>query len=169
MWKDIQGYEGLYQISDKGEIRRFLKNGSVKPVKPRKGTYNTISLSKKGKPKSFTIHRLVATAFCERPEGTNEVNHIDGDKHNNNANNLEWVTKRGNLLHAMNILGHYPYGKMARRVRAIDPKTKEIVGEFPSVSEAARVIGTTYARASITQVCQGNQETAYGYMWEYTN
>lgn len=169
MWKDIKDYEGFYQISDEGQVRRLLKHGKTKLVKDREGKYCTVSLSKKGVKKSYNVHRLVAEHFLEQPEGCTEVNHKDGNKRNNHISNLEWVSQRQNLLHAMSELNHFPFGKKPRRVRCMDMETGEIVTEFISVAQAAKTIGKMSARSSITLACQGFQASAYGYIWEYVD
>lgn len=166
MWKDIKGYEGLYQISDDGQVRRFYKD-KTKTLKNRDGLYQTVCLSNHCKKHSVAVHRLVAEHFLERPEGATEVNHKDGNKHNNNVSNLEWVTQKENLKHAVEVLQKNPWGKPARRVRCYDKATGETIKEFPSVSEAARSTGNIYARARITTICQYKQGTAYGFGWEY--
>ena len=169
MWKEVKGFEGFYEVSDKGEIRRLLSGSRTRPIKPRGEKYPTVSLSKPGFKKSVTVHRTVAEAFLEKPEGATEVNHIDGDTRNNVVSNLEWVTQKQNLYHAMLVLNHAPYGKKPRRVRCRNIDTDEVVAEYPSVSEAARQIGTMYARAAITQACKHRYDSAYGYRWEYIN
>lgn len=172
MWKDIKGYEGYYQVSDKGQVRRFYKDRYPKLLKNRpSANYYTVSLSKNCEKKTFAVHRLVAEAFLEKPV-TNEpleVNHKDGNKLNNNVSNLEWVTQRENLLHAMKLNGHHLFGKAPRKVKCIDPLTNEVVTVYSSVSEAARNVTSNYARTSITQVCKGRQASAYGYKWEYAD
>lgn len=170
MWKDIKGYEGLYQISDDGHVRRFLKNGSSKPVKNKEGSkYYTVSLSNKGITTTYNVHRLVAEHFLEKPLNAVEVNHIDGNKKNNDISNLEWVTQADNRIHAMEKLEKFPFGKPARRVRCMDVVTGEVVAEYHSVSEAAKSVGKISARSSITLACQGYAQTAYGYKWEYVS
>lgn len=170
MWKDIKGYEGLYQVSDDGHVRRILKGGRTKILKNRpNGKYFTVCLSKKCEKKAFAVHRLVAETFLDNPMGKREVNHKDGDKHNNDANNLEWVTQRENLIHAMEQLNHFPWGKPARKIRCLDAETGEEIAQFHSLSDAAKAIGKASARNSITLVCQGYQQTAYGYKWEYAD
>lgn len=170
MRKDIKGYEGLYQISDEGQVRRIHKDGSTRPVKGKGGSkYYTVDLCKDGKPKCFNVHRLVAEAFLEMPEGCKEVNHKDGNKKNNHVDNLEWVTQKENLLHAIEQLQHYPFGKPARKVNCIDAETGEIIQTFPSLMDAARACGKASARTGITLVCQGLQNKAYGYKWEYVD
>jgi hypothetical protein len=167
MWKDIKNYEGIYQVSDDGHVRRVLKNGNVRPVKNRDGVYYTVSLSKNSISKSYSVHRLVAETFLNKPEGKAEVNHKDGNKHNNNLSNLEWVTQKENLIHAMEELNKFPWGKPARKVRCLDIETGNVVAEFPSLSDASKFLGKAYTRLGITHVCQGLQKTAYGYKWEY--
>ena len=169
MWKEVKGFEGFYEVSDQGEVRRILSGNRTKPLKARKGKYPTVSLSRPGVKRSMTIHRMVAEAFIEKPEWASEVNHIDGNTSNNVISNLEWVTQKQNLYHAMLVLDRAPYGKHPRRVRCKNIDTGEVVAEYPSVSEAARQVGTMYARAAITQACKHKYDTAYGYRWEYIN
>lgn len=168
MWKDIKGYEGLYQISDEGHVRRIMADGSAKMLKDKQGLYHTVSLSKNGEKKTFAIHRLVAEYFIERPEGAMEVNHKDGNKHNNDVSNLEWVTQSENLRHARNELGKYPFGKAPRKVRCFDTDGN-LIKEYESVSQASRDVGTAYSRVGITMACKGEYKTAYGYRWEYAD
>lgn len=168
MWKDIPNYEGYYQVSDEGQVRRILKSGRTKPVKGKEGSkYYVVTLSKNGVHKSFNLHRLVAEMFVEKPNGATEVNHKDGNKKNNHASNLEWVTSWENRVHAMEQLHHFPFGKPAKRVRCKDLKTNEVVAEYHSLADAARHIGKMSAKSQITLVCQGYVDSAYGYKWEY--
>ena len=115
IWKDIIGFEGSYQISSLGRIRsldRFVncKNGGlklfkgqIKNVSENKRRYKSICLSKNSKTKNFDIHRLLAIHFIPNPENKKEVNHIDGNRMNNNLSNLEWNTPSENALHAHKI------------------------------------------------------------------
>lgn len=170
IWKDIKGYEGLYQASDEGFIRRLYKTSPPKILKGRNGLdYYTVSLSKNGEKISHSVHRLVAETFLEKPEGKTEINHKDGNKLNNNINNLEWVTQRENLIHANDVIGRPAFGKPARRVKCYDPLTGEFVREFRSVADASRFYGKISARTPITFACQGLQQTAYGLKWEYAD
>lgn len=113
IWKDIKGYEGLYQVSNLGRVKsldRLRKNNSKLVTLPQKyvnGTiahngYRRIVLSKEGKPKSYPLHILVLEAF--KPNSNKElyyeVNHKDGDKLNNRLDNLEWSNRSHNLRHA---------------------------------------------------------------------
>lgn len=113
VWKDIKGYEGLYQVSNLGQVRslpregRFSKRNHIHYLKPditphNKGEYKTsyerVTLSKGGKTKRFSIHRLVAQAFIPNPENKPHINHIDCDGTHNWVENLEWVTHSENML-----------------------------------------------------------------------
>lgn len=113
MWKDIVGYEGLYQVSDEGFVRsldrviitkqnrRMFKKGIIlKPECCKSTGYMYINLNKNGKPKHCTVHRLVAQAFIPNPENFDFVNHIDEDKTNNRADNLEWINNINNLKYS---------------------------------------------------------------------
>ena len=100
-WKDIEGYEGCYKISNSGRVKSFkhTKNGRI--LSPKfNGHYNQIRLCKDGECTMFSIHRLVATHFVDNPLNKEQVNHIDGNKTNNFYKNLEWVTHSENGLHA---------------------------------------------------------------------
>lgn len=97
IFKDIKGFEGLYKISDTGLIKR-----GEKILKERKnGGYNDICLSKDGKVSYHKIHRLVALTFIPNPENKPCVNHINCNKRDNHINNLEWVTYKENMQHAI--------------------------------------------------------------------
>lgn len=99
LWKSIEGYEGLYEISNLGNVRSIRRNKVMKPGSHRFG-YRYVILCKEGSNKSVLVHRLVANAFISRIPGKEDVNHIDGDKSNNCVENLEWVSKSENMQHA---------------------------------------------------------------------
>ena len=113
IWKPIEGYENLYQVSSYGRVKsndrtEICKNGLVrfregKILKPHQNYngYLWVSLCKNDKRKKKKIHRLVAKAFIPNTNNKPQVNHIDGNKHNNNLKNLEWVTSKENMEHAV--------------------------------------------------------------------
>lgn len=170
MWKDIKDYEGIYQISDDGRVRRIYDTKPPRILKGRPGLYPTVSLCKNGIAKSFSVHRLVAEHYLDKPVGTTEVNHKDGNKWNNDISNLEWVTQRENAIHAHKVL-RVGFGKKPRPVRCLDKITRQPVKEYPSIADASRDVSDNpyYARIYINNVCLGRQSTACGYRWEYIN
>lgn len=113
MWKRIAGYEN-YIVSSNGVIQNVKTNKILKPSFDKKG-YLEVWLSLNGKPKKFSVHRLVASAFIPNPENKTQVNHIDGDKSNNNLSNLEWVTNQENILHSFRTLGRKHSGGRKRK------------------------------------------------------
>ncbi len=111
IWKDIVGYESMYQVSNKGRVkgltRSILCQGSTHTRKERilkhgvsKTGYHRVVLCISGNNKNISVHRLVAMAFCLERIGAGDVNHLDGDKSNNHSINLEWCTPKENKEHA---------------------------------------------------------------------
>lgn len=98
-WKLIEGFDGIYSVSNYGEVRNNRTGKLMKPRKNEKG-YLRIGLTTNGKQKCMRVHRLVAQAFIPNPENKPEVNHIDFNKENNCVNNLEWVTCKENSDHS---------------------------------------------------------------------
>ena len=114
VWKDIDGFKGLYQVSNYGNVRGLLFTNN-KVSKPKihdiakcdngNGYYN-VHLRKDGKKFVRYIHRLVAEAFCKNPDGKHYVNHLDCNKHNNNAENLEWCSQKENVEYSRDRMMH---------------------------------------------------------------
>lgn len=111
IWKDVLGYEDFYQISNCGNIKSkdrviYDSNGSLlrvnksKTMRFRFGVYKMIGLNKNKNQSQFLVHRLVALHFIPNPNNKSDVNHLDGDKYNNNDWNLEWNTSSENQKHA---------------------------------------------------------------------
>ena len=107
-WKDISGYEGKYQVSNKGRVKSilFINNQTVKKQdkimkQQLRNNYLIINLSKNGKRKQYSRHRLVAQEFIKNPNNYNIVNHKDYNTQNNNVNNLEWCTQKQNIIHSV--------------------------------------------------------------------
>lgn len=99
VWKDISGWNGFYQISTHGRVKS-LKRGKEIILTPSKNSsgYLTVSLSIEGKTFTKVVHRLVAIAFIPNPENKGDVNHIDEDKTNNHLENINWMTRKENLM-----------------------------------------------------------------------
>lgn len=113
VWKDVEGYEGLYQVSNLGRVKslthyitkenckpREVKGKILTPFFDRPKGYLSVSLSKNNKIKLQRIHRLVAQAFIPNPDNLIQINHKDGNKTNNNVENLEWCSCKDNIRHA---------------------------------------------------------------------
>lgn len=112
IWKDVSGYEGLYKVSNLGRIKSMPREwitGSRGSIRTKEETINRaanvhgyfrIWLSKDGQAKQFGVHRIVAIAFMPNPSNKPQVNHIDGNKQNNKAENLEWATSKENVIHS---------------------------------------------------------------------
>ena len=104
IWKDVEGFEGLYRVSSEGVListpRQGAKGGVVKGYPTRQG-YMEYCLHKNNKVKRVCVHRVLAKHFIQNPENKPFVNHIDGNKSNNNIENLEWVTRQENVEHAV--------------------------------------------------------------------
>lgn len=104
IYKDVVGYEGLYQVSNLGNVKSFIKNNVngkiIKPINNGTGYYR-VGLCINNKQRYFLIHRLVANAFIDNPNNYNQVNHINGIKSHNNVNNLEWCNQSHNNNHAL--------------------------------------------------------------------
>lgn len=99
-WVWINGFEGLYKISDKGNVYSAKTNKNLSLNRITKDGYNHVAIRKDGKAHNLKIHRIVAKHFIPNPENKPTVNHIDGNKQNNSVSNLEWATREENMQHA---------------------------------------------------------------------
>lgn len=156
VWKDIAGYDGLYQISNKGRVRNAR---SILKTFVCGSGYSEIILTKNRKRKPKLIHRLVAEAFLLNPVGKREVNHKDGNKLNNDVGNLEWVTPSENQAHSRRVLGAKSF---QRKVVCV-----ELQRTFNSLKEASTTMGLKLPL--IWKCCNGTQVTTGGYHWRYAN
>ena len=168
IWKDVFNYEGIYQVSNLGNIR-ILKNMKKKILQNDKDGYKIIILSKKGKKSTKRVHRLVAEAFIPNPENKSYVNHKNGIKSNNCIKNLEWVTPSENNTHYYRVLGNKSpnfgkYGKNNHSSKVVlQIKNNKIIAEFYGCNEAQRITGINH----ISAVCLGKRKTSGGYKWKY--
>jgi hypothetical protein len=157
IWKDIEGYEGLYQVSNFGRVKRVVTNRILKQAKQHGGSM-LVRLSKNGKPHTCTVHRLAAQAFIPNPENKPQVNHIDEDKTNNMIPNLEWVTAKENINHGTR------NERTSKKVKAIDIANGEW-NEYYSTHECARQLDLN--QGSIVSCLKGRLKQTGGYVFEY--
>lgn len=166
IWRDISSYEGLYQVSNLGNVKslNYLRTGNermLKPVKNRYG-YLLVNLCKNGKTRLFKVHRLVAKAFIPNTNNKSDVNHKDENKANNCVDNLEWTTRKENIN----------YGTHNERMSKSKSKAViqysldgEFIRKWPSATQIKIELG--FSQSHISDCCKGKQKTAYGYIWKY--
>lgn len=177
MWREIPGTDGLYEASEQGDIRSLdrvivkrnrwghdaplRKPGRVlKPWRDCNG-YSVVYVCVRGGRKAVNVHRLVAAAFHGSRSGA-DVNHIDGDKTNNAASNLEWCSRSENIRHAQS-MGRVP---LAREVIGI-PKQGGDPVRFSSSRAAAIAMGGEKKAGNIKSAICGMIPSAYGFYWQY--
>lgn len=166
VWKDIKDYEGLYQVSNWGRVKSLNYNRTGKaevmiPRKTKKG-YLLVQLSKNGKKKTCSVHRLVAGAFLDNPEGKPEINHIDENKENNRVDNLEWIWHKDNCNHG------------TRNERMTKTKSKpilqlsltgDLIKEWDSTQECGR---NGFSQGNVSECCNGKRKSHKGFIWKYS-
>lgn len=167
IWKDVTGYEGLYQVSNLGKVKS-LKFGKERILKPRvrgKG-YLFVDLCKNGKTKAYSVHRLVALTFLENKDPLNktQVNHIDECKTNNRIDNLEWCTPKENNNH-----GTHNYRSAINRSKPVLQFTK--YGVFVKEWDSAKSIQITlgFYNSNISKCCNKKRKSAYNFIWKFKN
>ena len=167
IWKDVIGYEGFYQVSNKGRVKslpvksrtkRF--DGKVLRQFPNKYGYMMVSLSRK----SHHVHRIVAAAFIENPNNYPQINHKDENKANNNVSNLEWCTSAYNNNYGTR--NERISKNEGRRIIQYDLQGNEIK-RWDSIAQASRYYGV--AITTICGCCAGRQRTSCGFIWRYAD
>ena len=186
LWKDVEGFEGYYQVSTWGNVRsldrwvnsksklnkpyKSLYKGKMLKGSPDKDGYLLVHFRKDGKEFAFKKHRLVAEAFIPNPENKSQVNHIDEDKTNNYVWNLNWMTCKENINHGTHnnrsAESRINHPKISKPVIAIEKRTGLIL-EFASSREAERETGID--NGNIIKCCQGKKNSCGGFYWIYAN
>ena len=175
IWKTIEGFEGLYEVSNLGRVRsldrvRKAGYGSTANIKGKILTpqylndrkYLVVHLHRNEVGKHYLIHRLVATAFIDNPNNLPEINHKDENPSNNNVLNLEWCDRKYNTNYGTAL--DRRSRTRGRVVVQYDIEGHEIA-RYWSAREAARQIGKS--QAAISRCCLGEYKSAYGYIWKY--
>lgn len=174
IWKHIVGYEGIYQISNFGNVKR---NEKLLKIKYKNNGYAFVCFSRNNSLKYFHVHRLVAQAFIPNPENKPTVNHIDGVKSNNKLSNLEWNTFSENALHSFKSLGRKgtnteKYGKespLSKPIENYSLISNKTIEEFDSAMCVQRKYKFNAAKiCRVARKLYGNK-TAYGYGWRFIN
>lgn len=183
IWKPVAGFEGLYEVSNTGHVRSVTRDRDcgITGVHHYEGRELTLSqdaygylqcvLSDRGRIKKAKVHRLVAYAFIPQIEGKEHVNHIDGDKQNNNVENLEWCTIAENNRHAyaMGLMrGGFPRSAIdnsaAKRSKAV---VRSDGARFVSAAAASRVLGVASSTVAKAIRWQGQMHTVKGYSFKW--
>ena len=186
IWKDIEGYEGIYQVSNLGRVRsldryytkphprngvptKYFKRGSIITNHTLRNGYTNVMLKFEGGKKNFMVHRLVAKAFVPGYFEGADVNHKDSNRQNNHADNLEWMTRRDNLM--------YNNDKNASAMEQIHRSQRkpiiqmtmdgEYIREWPSIYAAHLALGLD--SKSISGACRQRygMKTCGGYRWKF--
>lgn len=179
-WRDIEGYEGLYQVSNEGRVKSLPKewiggNGAKlrkeETILKSGGTcwnrkYQMVVLCKNGKQKNMKVHRIVAQAFIPNPENKPFINHKDENPENNKVENLEWCDSKYNnnygsrnerMSESQKTVGNKPVYQYSLN--------DVVINKFISLSEAARL--NNLNDANISQCCKGKRKTCGGFKWGY--
>jgi hypothetical protein len=183
LWKDVKGYEGFYEVSNLGRVRRVCKyvgsglrfndhvlrrGGVLKQNKKRNG-YLTVDLSKDNTVKTISVHRIVAEAFLEKIDGKDFVNHKNCNREDNRVENLEWCTPKENSEHAKrNGCFLFMYRRPVRCKQTgtvFDGSYK--AAEWVNDSKYHNAKQVQNMATKIRACCNDKQKTAYGYTWEY--
>ena len=178
VWKDIEGFEGRYQISNLGNVKSLRYRGidgwerNLVPKTNNSGRL-WVELIKDGTRKCFLIHRLVGTAFIPNPLNLPQINHMDENPKNNVVDNLEWCTQEYNIQYYRE---RHPTAQRERRSTGrynrkigMPILQKDYSGSILKKWDDVRVIVNEmgYNQWSITQCCDGKRHTAYGFKWQY--
>lgn len=144
-WIDIKGFEGLYMVSDLGNIKSYKREENFLTPRVLTKGYLGVILYKDRKPTAFKVHRLVAINFIPNPENKAQVNHKDGNKHNNKISNLEWATNSENMRHSisMGLVNQRGENHAQAKLNAID--VFNIIKSKNSKSDLARQYNVTPA------------------------
>ena len=165
IWRDIDGYNSLYEISNLGNIKskkrkinnRYYGGKILVPIQRNK-KYFVVNLYKNNKSKSYLVHRLVAQTFLENPNNLPQVNHKDENKDNNCVNNLEWCSSKYNINYGTR------NKKISKRVNQYDINGN-FIKNWESISSIYKNL--KISRSNILNCCKGIYKQAGGYVWKF--
>ncbi|GIO42490.1 NUMOD4 domain-containing protein [Paenibacillus apis] len=171
IWKDVEGFEGLYKISNKGRVYSLYKH-KVMRWKINNRKYRQIALTKEEKVKYYLVHRLVAMHFVPNPKGLPQVNHKDENKDNNDADNLEWCTNHYNALYGTRVERttmnrSYRESRQRMRRKAVGHPVNGGDPIYLDALKDAELYGFT--RTGVKNCCSGKSKTHRGYVWQYND
>ena len=188
IWKDIEGYEGLYQISNLGNVKslNYCGRGYAKNLTPKCNNTGRlwVELSLNGKRKPMLIHRLVAKTFIPNPNSYPQINHIDENPKNNRVDNLEWCTGSYNVRYSLALHPERkcrcgsPSGVQHRNRKSGTPykhkqeviqfsKSGEEICKFPNILTVCTE--NNWRTSHLVDCCNGKRKTAYGYIWRFAS
>lgn len=175
VWKDVVGYEGIYQVSDLGRIIRIKKskgtsgNYILKPDKNESGLY--VTLYNKDKITKKAIHIIVCEAFYGIDLNKKYVNHKDGNRWDNNVYNLEWCTNSENVQHSYDELNrnYSAYGENHNNSKSVSQydKNNNLIDVYGSINEASRQLKIQFT--NIAKCARNERKSAGGFIWKYEN
>lgn len=174
IWKDVVGYEGLYEVSNLGRVRNARRGRTIAIHERAHGYFGVMLCDRKRDKdrhgKHFSVHRLVAEAFIPNPNNYPQVNHIDENKKNNCVDNLEWCTHLYNM-HAGTVQERKRKAQINGKCsKAVDQYTVNgtFVAHYPSLAEVHRQTG--FNAQNVWKNIKGNPRYphAYGYVWRYS-
>ena len=154
----IEGFDN-YEVSNLGRVRN-IKSGRILKPQLRRDGYLRHCLYENNKQKNLLLHRIVATAFIDNPEGKPQVNHIDENKLNNDLSNLEWCTVRENMIHGTRTKRIAE--KNFKKVIQLD-LNDNVLNVFESMKQAERETGIDTSH--ISKCCNGKAKSAGGFKW----
>ena len=163
VWKDIDGFEGLYQVSNFGNVRGMKRKINLHPETDR--GYNRVCLSKNGKLKHYFLHRLVAFAFVSNPFGYTEINHKDENPQNNAAENLEWCCHKYNMNFGTRTKRASASRTGKGRVICQYSLSGKFIKQWSAAMEVQRTLNINHSH--VIRCCRGFRPTAGGFRWEY--
>ena len=181
VWKDIKGFEGMYQVSSLGHVKslerqitgiksKYIKERLLKQSPDGKG-YLMVWLYYRNKRLTRKVHRLVAEAFVPNHDCKPQIDHVNGNKKDNRSCNLRWCTGKENFHNPISYQrnSESKYGEKNHHARPVRQYSKdwEFIKEWPCINDAVRSVGCSHSH--IVQCCKGERKTTGGFCWSYVD